>query len=327
MGIVARDERHIDHSFGNLVVRVFNVRAFMAALPIRASTLLRGGAKSAKSLPPEFSPKSGTVSAMGAGANQATPEGEFRCLPRYTIFAEKNRDHRKAEAGFIIVHAVALIPMIIALFTLVAGAQYVFKHKLRAQSLCVKEALLLQRDLQKTLTELTRLNPQATRLRAQRAKADRAVLKAAMAANPYALAAAKAVQTAVIAAQLALKAQQIKLLAQARIQRLDHHRALAGEVDRLAAGRVQSKTFYWRPLAVEPKPPISLTPDYKMVAGFENSQQHQFSFDVILTPPFLLFEAKYFEFKQKTLCSVTLEAKEGAWRPQIVAASALSRLL
>ena len=320
MGIIA----------GVSCTRVFNrwifsgglsfVRAVLGALSIGAGTLLRGGAKARRLLPAPLSPARGTVFTLGLTHHPGALSGKIRRLHGSAIFFRKICGDGEAQAGFVLVNAVAFIPMIVTVVMLAAGAQYVFKRKLRAQAMCVKEGLLLQRDLQKTLKALVQLNPQATRLRMQRTNADRAVLNAIASANPYALAAAKAAQTAVILAQIALKAQQMKLLAQAGLQRQDHHRALSVEVRRMPAAAVQSKTFYLRPLAVEPKPPTSLTPDYKMVPTFETSQQHQFSFDVILSPPFLNLD-----FKQKTLCSVTLNGKENSWLPQIAAASALSK--
>lgn len=227
---------------------------------------------------------------------------------------------RSAQAGSILIQAIALIPLVITVLTIAAAAQIAIRKKLRAQALCVSAATRLQYQLRETLIELTRLNPRATQLRVQRTKADHNLAQALASGNPYAIAAAKAVQTAVILAQTALRGRQQSLLLRAGAERRDHERQLESASRGLPGGKLSSRTYFVRALAVQPIPAGSLSPDYVPVAPFTALQRHEFRFDVNLgtwlTPQMV---------RQTTVCSASLRGKEKAWTPVITTASAQSR--
>lgn len=194
------------------------------------------------------------------------------------------------------------------------------KRKLHSQALCVQGGVKLQRDLAATLDRLLALNPKAQALRRARQAAEAAVTAARTSLHPGAIAAAEAVRTAVILQQMALRARQTELIAHAQMQRTQHERELQRAVKPWIRSTVDSQRFFPTALAVRPQPLGSLSPDYVPVVGFERWQQHQFSFETELSPPFLQWDVR-----QLTRCSVSLTGKEKAWRPRIVAASALSR--
>ncbi len=221
-----------------------------------------------------------------------------------------------SSAGFTAITLIAFLPLVLTLVTAAAGATYIFKQKLSAQSMCVQQATTLQNDLKPILTQLLRLNPQATRLRARRAKADAAVKKALMTKNPKLIAAAKAIQLAVILQQTALRAKQERLLHQAQEERARHHNRLSNAVRKKFKSYVKSKQYYPRALAVEPRPAGSLTPDYRPVNNFAFHQQHEFRFDITIAPSFVSAKSK-----QKILCSLSLSGKESSWRPHLIAAN------
>lgn len=200
---------------------------------------------------------------------------------------------------------------------MVAGSQYTMKRKLRSQSLCVREAVLLQQSLARTLDKLLALNPKATKLRAARKAADSAAHAARASAFPPAIAAAEAARAAVILQQAALKAKQMSLLSEARLIRQRHSQKLSWDARPLASGPVSSKTFFPTALAVRPVPALSPSPDYVTVPGFKSLQQHRFVFEADLSPPFLPLKVR-----QTTLCSVTLKGKQKSWTAEILAASA-----
>jgi hypothetical protein len=203
-----------------------------------------------------------------------------------------------------------------------SAAQYAIKKKLRAQALCVNSAANLQQELSKTLSKLMRLNPRATQLRAQRASADRAYFTALASANPYAIAATRAIRTGVILAQRALQAEQQRLLASSRLQRMQARQKLYADSRSLTQSAVRAQTYFVRGLAVDPVPSTSPTPDYLTTSQFSRHQQHLFEFEVDLSPKFWKQR-----FIQTTTCSVSLNGTEGAWNPQVVAASAPSKRL
>jgi len=220
------------------------------------------------------------------------------------------------------VSLLAILPLLLTLLVSVGAVFYVLKRKSLAQSICVQQAARMQQDLKLPLKKLLHLNPKATSLRAQRVKADSSLLAATASGYPPAIAAAQAMRTAVIVQQTALGAQQIALLFEAQRLRDQGQRELRRRVAPLAAKAIQSRSFYFRPLAVEPKPPVDLSPNYETVAGFSTFQQHAFYFQVDLLAGFPAVEKLNINAIQPTNCSVTLQEKDDEWKIQILAAKA-----
>ncbi len=234
-----------------------------------------------------------------------------------------NPQAHASNQGFALVSLLALAPFLASLCTVVGASLYILKRKSLAQAFCIHQASRLQAELKKPLRKLIRMNARATTLRTQRTAADNALQHALSSGVPYAIAAAQAVQTAVILQQLAFRAQQWALLAEAQRVRFQGQREMRHQVEGLAITSVQSRTFYFRPLAVEPQPISSLTPDYKPIGWFERGQSQEFRFDIDLLAHFPLAKAGL-EFRQTTLCSVTLKQQEDDWQIQILAAKAPS---
>lgn len=294
------------------------VRSSMVTLSERTGTLLFGRKTWSLQLSNGLQIEDRPVLALGRTYHSKSHGNFYRSHDSNQLGTRRPLYPHSTQAGFVLVHALTLIPLLLVVITVAAGTQFAMKKKLEAQSLCVKSGLDLQKDLTKPLSQLLKLNPQARQLRAQRANADRAYFSALASANPYALAAARAWRTAVILAQNALRAEQQRLLASARISRVRSHQKLVADSRQ---PKVESKTYYHRSLAVYPTPQSSPSPDYLTEPNFARLQQQRFSFEVDLTPGF--WHAQ--KFKQTTTCSVSLNGKEGSWYPKIIAASALSK--
>lgn len=219
---------------------------------------------------------------------------------------------------------VVLVPLVFAGATALFASFYVLKKKSLAQAHCVQEASLLQTELKTTLEQLLKLNPRARALRRERVVAEKALKKATLLAQPYAIAAAKAYLAAVVLQQTVLRTKQQMLLNDASRLRHTSARRLRARLQSFRFARFSSRGFYWRGLAVEAIPAISLTPDYEPIAGFEQAQQHRFRFQLDLTPPFLT-ELPASALKQPSLCSVTLKGQGNKWQLQILEASASSK--
>ena len=228
-----------------------------------------------------------------------------------------------SEQGFVLVTSLTLVPLLLALLMALYASFYILKKKSLAQSHCVQQASLLQRDLRQTLDDLLRLNSRATNLRQQRQAADQGLKAALSSANPYVIAAAKAYWVAVFLQQTALASQQQALLRRADQQRQSGQRQIHEQLRRLNVRRVESRRYYWRALAVEAQPAWSLTPDYKTLPLFPTLQQHRFRFAVDLRPSFA-HSVLPREINQITECSVTLKGQKDKWKIQVLAASALS---
>lgn len=218
----------------------------------------------------------------------------------------------------------ALVPLCAALIVALCSSFYFLKRKSLAQAHCIQQAAQMQNELKDTLDKLLRLNPRAKALRAQREAADSALKTAVSSANPYAIAAAQAYWTAVVLQQTALRAQQQALLTRAEGQRQSGHRRLRERLRPLRVSSVDSRSYYWRALAVEAHPPASLTPDYDPLPLFAYMQQHRFRFQVDLRPPFA-DGLRGLDLRQTTECSVTLKGEEKKWKVQVLAANAPSK--
>lgn len=217
---------------------------------------------------------------------------------------------------------IALIPFFTTLLVCLGTCFFILKRKSLAQAICVQQASRIQHELSKPLTNLLRLNPRATTLRAQRQAADLALDSAIASGYPPAIAAAKAVQVAVILQQTALRTQQLALLMEAQRIRDQGQRDLRGRATALEATHIQAQTFYYRPLAVEPRPKISITPNYETIRFFEIGQQQRFRFAINLLGRSSQVLGFGFNPEQTTECSVTLKGQEEQWNLHILAAKA-----
>ncbi len=217
----------------------------------------------------------------------------------------------------------ALVPLIATLVICIGAALFAMKKKALAQAYCVQESVRMQDRLKDSLKRLLKLNRQSENLRHRRLTADRALTRAIASGNPYAIAAAKAVQTAVILQQTAHRARQEAILTEAARERQQAVRALTERVRELRAGALDSRAYYGRALAVEPRPASSLTPNFEPVPGFSRLQQHRFRFQVNLAPPFSLLGAVP-GLRQLTECAVSLTGKDQSWQVRILAANPAS---
>jgi hypothetical protein len=224
--------------------------------------------------------------------------------------------------GFAMVSLLALFPLLATLFVALGAALFVMKRKTLAQAICLQQATKMQEDLKLPLRKLLKLNPRATTLRARRQSADSNVRSATASAYPPAIAIAEAQQAEVILEQTVLQAQQLALLADAQQIREERQRELRDRARHLDAMYVHSQTYYFRPLAVEPKPELDLSPNYETVPLFTEAQQHRFSYDVDLLGHFPQALGIDVQSVQKIACSVSLEERGDDWNLQILAAKA-----
>lgn len=216
----------------------------------------------------------------------------------------------------------ATVPLLITLLTCLGATFYVLRRKSLAQSICVQQAARMQNDLAKPLEKLLKMNSHATNLRAARQAADDGVESARMSAYPPAIVAAQAIQTSVILQQTAFHAKQLALLAEAQRIRDEGQRELRSKVAKLQALQVQSQVFYYRPLAVEPRPTLSLSPNYETIPLFSSAQQQRYRYQIDLLAQFPGLHELGLSSKQLTECSVTLNDGGDSWDVQILAAKA-----
>lgn len=218
------------------------------------------------------------------------------------------------------VSAVAILPVLLTLFAGLGLVFFMMKRKSLAQSICIQQAAQIQQDLKKPLRQLLKLNEKAEALRSRRANADTEVALAAASLQPHAIAIAKAKQHALILEQTALHSQQLQILADAERLRQQGQRELRRRVRLLGVAHAEAPMFYSLPLAVEPRPAGSPSPDYVPIAAFNEGQQQRFRFqlDVLSGLPLPL----PVEARDRMECSVTLDKKEDQWEFRVLQAAA-----
>jgi hypothetical protein len=221
------------------------------------------------------------------------------------------------------VSLLALFPLFITLLVCVSAVYYIYRRKSLGQSICIQQAARMQNDLKTPLKKLLHMNPHAFTLRAQRAQADANVASATASAYPPAIAAAEAQQAAVIAQQTEFHGEQLALLMDAQRIRSEAETTLRMRALSLQAQGVQSMAYYFRPLAVEPKPPSDLSPNYEAVPNFTELQQHRFRYSIDLLSGFPGMGEVGIGARQTTECAVSLQSgEEDEWDIQILAAKA-----
>lgn len=302
------------------VSRLCFSRTLVADVSGGAKPLLCGGREASSFVLQKIRCVGKVISALGRNLDSKTIAFSRRCRAGCRVEDVRIPIPHSTEAGFALVSFVALFPLIMALVITSMSAYAMFRKKLTAQSLCVSSVTRLQKELNRDLDAILKLNPKAQVLRKARAKADAALKKAILSGNPPAIAAAKAARAAVILQQVAHRTRQEAVLIRAGANRMGAQRSLKLEVSKLGVSSVAGTVSYNRPLAVEPRPASSMTPDYIEVANFPDKQQHEFSFQLDLAPDFLKLK-----FRQETSCSATLKKQEGKWRESLIAASRRSK--
>jgi hypothetical protein len=139
----------------------------------------------------------------------------------------------------------------------------------------------------------------------------------------YAMPAALAKQAAVILEQTAFQAQQLALLAEAQRIRTQSELELHERAGRMQAIGVHGQSYYHRALAVEPRPPFDLSPNYETVPSFTQVQQHRFSYRVNVLQDFPRPLADQLPVVQQIECAASLTERSGDWDLKILAARAL----
>lgn len=221
------------------------------------------------------------------------------------------------------VSLLALAPLLATVFVCTGAALYALKRKALAQSICVQQASRLQEDLKAPLRKLLKMNPHAEFLRRKRQTADNNLRAANASGYPPAIAAAQAADQAVILEQMEFRSRQLALLAEAKRIRSVRGREIHERAARVHATGVISRAYYPQALAVEPKPPYALSPNYETVPGFELAQQQRFNYRVDVLDRFPRFLEMVTNSVQKIDCSVTLAERGGDWELEILTARAL----
>lgn len=146
-------------------------------------------------------------------------------------------------------------------------------YKQKAQHLCQQYNLANQKQLQKKLKTLLKLNPKAKKLRAQLNSAKNALKVAKASLIPAAIITAQATLAYVVAKQLLFFYKQQKLLHNARQLPFQVRKQLKKQLYKNFQEKNISQYSYKQiGLAVYPKPVLSLSPNYYLLPAFSYAQ-------------------------------------------------------
>lgn len=207
----------------------------------------------------------------------------------------------------------SFFPVLLSLcFGLNLSSQIIY-YKQKAQHLCQQYNLAHQKQLQKKLTTLLKLNPQAKKIRTQLSYAKKSLKAAKISMFPPAIATAQNFLTFILAKQLIFFYKQkkilyaaIKLSTQAKKQlKIQLYKAFNQK-------NIVDYSYKQVGLAVYSKPRLSLSPGYYLLPAFSYTQGSYTLFYLNiknLIPPLLqkiLPNAEPFKIK----CSATLIKKK-----------------
>lgn len=290
-------------------------RASLDSLSKRAGPLLSSRGAIRIRLPAELSRPHAHLLTLGHLASPSLRR-ESRRYPGGVAARTEFPSPPPPSSGFALVGVIALVPLLVALVVAAAGFYMMTKKKLTAQALCIRAATLLQQKLGQDLADLLRLNPQARRLEQRRIAAERSLKAAVQNANPILIKISLAALLAVKTEQAALRTRQEAIFQKASQRRVATNREFKRETIPLGATDLEARRYFHRALAVIPTWPGSIAPEYRLAPSFTSAQQHRLQFSVELAPAFLGRS-----FQQTTVCSVSLQRKEGKWREKIITAS------
>ena len=214
----------------------------------------------------------------------------------------------------------ALVPFLTAVFVMLVTVVVALRNKVHAQSVCVQRTSKLTEELGQRLGDLLHLNPRARRLRQSRRAAERALQVAKVAKFLPGIVGAEAWLRGTQIAQMFLAMRQREIMAEAALARLRYRRLLTADVRPLGGRDVRLGPLTAQALAVRPRPPNEIAPEYVPVAGFARRQAQSVRFESELAPALGWLGVR----RHRTECVITLERKDHAWHSRILAASAPS---
>lgn len=220
-----------------------------------------------------------------------------------------------SNRGFVIILALAILPVLMTLTFLSAQLFHVLLVYRSTHARCRTEVIQSQERLAELLTALLRLNPDAARLRTMEFDAQRQVARAVASGNPPAIAAAQAALLVVHSQQSALVLQQQTLLSEARRRLARSYVDLRNQPELRQADLTPTTQPLPFGLAVEPQPMDSRSPDYVPVAQFEQAQALAYSWRAPLQrfmPESLQNRISFFNHLSGQ-CSATIRKEKTQW--------------
>lgn len=229
----------------------------------------------------------------------------------------------KSQRGFSLVGFLVLLPMLLSVVILVAGAMTLLTTDAELKHECRTTLLEAQEENAKDLEQLMELNDLAKSLRDARSAAEATVRVAVF---PPAAAAARAALAAVVAKQTALAAKQTALIFRAKSRsrtsplkaKLKLHRKLRDHARFVDARDEEMRTrIRHGEFDLVRSPKDSLTPDYRPAADFSERQETSVEAEWSVTTLLPAWIRKWLgrdDLKMTTACRATVAKGKEGWR-------------
>jgi len=210
---------------------------------------------------------------------------------------------------------VFLLPLLLSIFSLVAGLTLSFNSYTKTLKFCRHDLLASQEILNTSINSLINLNPEAKALRISRKLAESTLTTSQ--AYPPLYPAALAAYRAVVAKQAALHFTQLSLISNAKFQALSQIQALKKKILSQIRG---SQTVHTYPnLAVEETPPSSASPSYQRQINFSMRQKISFRWTypaIAVLPKWVQFLIPS-KFNISGKCSSTISKRNLKWKARL----------
>ncbi len=220
----------------------------------------------------------------------------------------------RRNRGFVLVFLLALMPVILAVVSVVIAIQLLLLMDGENNHTCRKGLLEIQETFAQACADLTRLNPLATQLRAEKVRA----MKEAEAAmgSPLELLAMAHLES-VIQRQLSLSKQQNRII---QVSRFRAEEKMNQIYSRISKNNATSSHPLPR-LALDAVPKFDLTPSYEATPHFSEKQALRISWNADITRTFPKWITHSFPeigtWNQQ--CGATIENEGHSWNPHLIA--------
>lgn len=231
---------------------------------------------------------------------------------------------KRNNQGFALISLLTILPLILAIALITFSIIDILKKDLEMKYLCRTDLLSAQRENEKSIQSLFKLNRRSTSLRSKKLNTQKALALAIARADPVATAASKARLAIIHGQQIALAAEQNSLIILANQQMKIRQRNLELKVRNSFRNRPTASINYQltslksskTSLAVRPTH-SDIAPNYERAPSFSDAQSLdlKWQYNQSLNRPFSTFLLYSGTIEHR--CSATLMKTRDQWMARI----------
>lgn len=231
---------------------------------------------------------------------------------------------KKNDKGFILISLLTVLPVLLALVLATLSMIDVLKKDLEVKYICRTELLAAQKENEKNILSLLKLNRRAESLKQKKTAAERALFLAKARLDPLGIAASKALLAFIHSQQLALAAEQKALIAIANQSIQLRQRNLESKIRSIFKSSSQASMSYRLTslrssktlLAVRPVK-ADIAPSYERVPDFSKAQSMELHWQYEQSPHRVFSNFLKYSGSNEYICIATLKKSRDQWIAKI----------